>query len=174
MKNNYITSIIFLFLISPIFYLGLSAQSRFKIPSYDIDIHKFGPYIGIQRGRYSSIEFGAEYQFKEFKLIKPITQAAHFGFNYNLYKNVLGYDLGYWIKQGRLNLSYGANIIYRTDYNKGYIGLAPVLGYKLSQFHLQTGINLLPLQAYDLAINKFFVSLRFVLIQHRNMTFEKE
>ena len=174
MKNNCLATFLFIFLISLIFDHGISAQSRFNFPSYDIDIHKFGPYIGIQRGRYSSIEFGAEYQFKEFKLIKPITQAAHFGFNYNLYKNVLGYDLGYWIKQGRLNLTYGANLIYRTDYNKGYFGIAPVLGYKILQFHLQTGINILPISAYDLAINKFFVSLRFVLIQHRNMTFEKE
>jgi hypothetical protein len=172
MKNNTFLTILFLLLLASSFAQNLSAG--FKFPSYDIDIHKFGPYIGIQRGKFSSIEFGAEYQFKEVKLIRPITQAAHFGFNYNLYKNVLGYDLGYWIKQGRLNLSYGANIIYRTDYNKGYIGIAPVLGYKLAQFHLQTGINLLPVSAYNLAINKFFMSLRFVLIQHRNMTIEKE
>ena len=25
----------------------------------------------------------------------------------NLFHNVLGYDLGYWMKRGRFNLSYG-------------------------------------------------------------------
>jgi hypothetical protein len=138
-----------------------------------INLHKFGPYIGLQRGAYTGLEFGAEYQLKTLAWVKPTTQAAHFGFNYNLYHNVLGYDLGYWMKRGRFNLSYGANLIYRTDYSRSALGFTPVIGFKLSQLHFQTGYNFLMTSVPPKAVNGFFVSLRFVFIQNSNLDINK-
>lgn len=138
-----------------------------------INLHKFGPYIGLQRGAYTSIEFGAEYQLKKMAWLKPTTHAAHFGFNYNLYHNVLGYDIGYWMKKGRFNLSYGANLIYRTDYKKNAVGFTPLIGFKFSQLHLQTGYNLLMTTTPPKAVNGFFISLRFVFVQNTNLDIDK-
>ncbi len=155
-----------------IFPLQLFANPIPK-PPFNINLHKFGPYIGLQRGAYTSIEFGAEYQLKTLAWIKPTTHAAHFGFNYNLFHNVLGYDLGYWMKSGRFNLSYGANLIYRTDYNRSTLGFTPLIGFKFSQLHLQTGYNFLITASPPKAVNGFFVSLRFVFIQKTIIDIDK-
>lgn len=133
--------------------------------SLGIDLKKFGPYLGLQRGKYSSLEFGVEYQLKELALFLPETHALHGGFNYDLSNNVLGYEAGYWFKKGRLNLSYGANLIFRTDYSNNAFGLSPLIGFKLAQFHLQTGYNFLPSAPDNMMVNRFFISLRFVIVQ---------
>lgn len=140
---------------------------------FKINLHKFGPYIGLQRGAYTNIDFGIEYQLKELALIKPLTQSLHGGFNYNLYNNVLGYEFGYWVKRGRFNLTYGANLIYRTDFSRSAIGFTPLIGFKFSQFHFQTGYNILFTNTPPKAVNGFFVSLRFVFIQNRNLDINK-
>ena len=101
-----------------------------KIPRYKFDISKYGPYFGIQRGQYNNLEFGFEYQWKKIKLVKPYTNSFHGGLNYNLFNNVLGYEAGYWYKQGRLNLTYGLNFIYRTNYHLNAVGFSPVIGFK--------------------------------------------
>lgn len=166
MKSNFL---ILFFL----FVLRLNSYSE-PIPNpFKINLHKFGPYIGLQRGAYTSIEFGAEYQLKKMAWMKPTTQAAHFGFNYNLYHNVLGYDIGYWMKKGRFNLTYGANLIYRTDYTRSTLGFTPLIGFKFSQLHLQTGYNVLMTTSAPKAVNGFFISLRFVFIQNTNLDIDK-
>ena len=142
----------------------LSAQNS-NFSSLGIDLEKFGPYLGLQRGKFSSLEFGVEYQLKELALFKPETQAVHAGVNYDLSNNVLGYEAGYWFKKGRMNLSYGANLIFRTDYTTNALGISPLVGFKLAQFHLQTGYNYLPSAPSSMMVNRFFISLRFVFIQ---------
>jgi hypothetical protein len=167
MKSN----LLILFFLFGLIPLGVFAE---PIPQpLKINLHKFGPYIGLQRGAYTSIEFGAEYQLKKMAWIKPTTHAAHFGFNYNLYHNVLGYDMGYWMKKGRLNLTYGANLIYRTDYSRSTLGFTPLIGFKFSQLHLQTGYNFLTTSTPPKAVNGFFISLRFVFIQNTNLDIDK-
>ena len=115
----------------------LSAQNS-NFSSLGIDLEKFGPYLGLQRGKFSSLEFGVEYQLKELALFKPETQAVHAGVNYDLSNNVLGYEAGYWFKKGRMNLSYGANLIFRTDYSTNALGISPVVGFKLAQLSSST------------------------------------
>ena len=161
----------FVFLLILMFNLKVFANP-FPKP-ININLHKFGPYLGLQRGEFTSLEFGAEYQFKTLAWVKPTTQAVHFGFNYNLFHNVLGYDFGYWMKRGRFNLSYGANVIYRTDYNRSALGVTPLIGYKFSQLHLQTGYNILLNSIKPNAVNGFFISLRFVFIQNTNLDINK-
>ncbi len=158
------------------FFISVISLSTLAEPIPDplkINLHKFGPYIGFQRGAYTSIEFGAEYQLKKIAWLQHTTQAVHFGFNYNLFHNVLGYDLGYWMKRGRFNLSYGGNLIYRTDYTRSTLGFTPIIGFKFSQLHLQTGYNFLMTATPPKAVNGFFISLRFVFIQNTNLDIDK-
>lgn len=142
----------------------------------DVRFKKSGPYIGVQRGEFTVIEIGGEKQWKKVKLIRPVTHALHTGFNYNFKYNVLGYDFGYWFQVGRLDLTYGANLIMRTDFNETRLGAAPVVGFKLFQFHLQTGYNFMtPTTASEaMKTNSFFISLRWVLISKRDLTIERK
>lgn len=148
-------------------------NSRF-IGVRKLNIRKSGPYIGLIQGKYMLPEFGYEMQWKRVRLKKPITHAGHMGFNYNFQRNVLGYDAGYWLKIGRMDLTYGANLIFRTDFDKNAVGLAPVVGFKIWQLHLQTGYHFLTSPARDMETNTFFVSLRFVFINETDWKWSKK
>jgi hypothetical protein len=168
--------IIFLFLIISLSCFSQDiGKKKFNLKwlKSDITVRKSGPYIGLQRGVYLIPEFGGEMQWKKVKLINPITNAVHVGFTYNFLRNVLGYDMGYWFKTGRLNLTYGANLIYRTDFTHDKIGFAPVLGFKFTQLHLQTGYHFMAPFSPEIKTNTFFVSLRFVLVNNRSIDFDK-
>lgn len=142
----------------------------FKNPfKKDVLLIKTGPYLGLQQGKFLVPEFGVERQWQQIKLKSPATHAAHMGFNYNLKYKVLGYDLGYWFKTHRIGLTYGANISLRTDFESTSVGLTPVLGFKVWQFHFQTGYHFLTRPAVAFETNKFFVSARFVLINDREI-----
>jgi hypothetical protein len=170
-----ISFILFCLLFSFSFVFSQEKKSLWsKIPRYNVDISKYGPFIGFQRGLYNNIEFGAEYQWKKIKLIKPYTHTAHVGFNYNLYNNVLGYEVGYWFKQGRMNLTYGLNIIYRTNSHQNAIGFTPLIGFKFSQIHIQTGYNFLSKDPKIIFSNDFFISFRLVFIQNRDIDIERK
>jgi hypothetical protein len=145
--------------------LGSLAQ---KDKWMDIHVRKSGPYFGVQRGLFWVGEVGGEMQFKKVKLVKPVTQAIHTGVNYNFTNNVLGYDAGYWIKFGRFNFTYGGNVIMRTDFKQTSVGFAPMVGFKLTQFHIQTGYNFLTPSSTVKLTNTFFIALRFVLINKRD------
>jgi hypothetical protein len=138
----------------------------------DIHVRKSGPYFGVQRGLYWVGEAGGEMQFKKIKLVKPRTQAIHTGINYNFTQNVLGYDAGYWVKFGRFNFTYGGNVIMRTDFKQTSVGFAPVIGFKLTQLHIQTGYNFLTPSSTVKLTNNYFVALRFVFINKRDWDFD--
>ena len=74
------TALICIFLFFPTI---LDAQKNAR-PS--INVLKTGPYIGIQRGRYSVLELGVERQWKKLKIKNSKTNALHTGFNYNLFE----------------------------------------------------------------------------------------
>ena len=168
-----------LLIISCLLSISLSAQQiayqNFKtdISDVELDIQKLGPYIGYQQGKYTSVELGLEFQHKNVKLIKPTTYSLHAGFNYNFSDNLFGLDVGYWYKQGRLNLTYGINGIFRTDYKVNAVGIAPVMGYKLGQFHFQAGYNFLTRDTKVFPCNTFFVTIRLVIVQNRNYIWKK-
>lgn len=149
---------------SPLLWQLTSKDPLLKVRSF-----KSGPYIGVQRGAYWFAEFGAEMQFKKIKITNPRVHALHTGFNYNFTNNVLGYDFGYWYQAGRLGLTYGGNLVYRTDFTHNRIGIAPVVGFKLFQFHFQTGYHFLTPSDNFKTMNRFFVSLRFVIINNRDI-----
>lgn len=138
-----------------------------------LKIMKSGPYIGLQRGRYNNLEIGYEFQRKAVKLIKPITHGINVGFDYNLNQNILGFSAGYWHKRGRLDLTYGGNLVFKTNFTQNRIGLSPTIGYKLSLAHLQIGYNILaPFDNFK-NTNTLYISLRLVLINHRNFKWRK-
>ena len=172
MKNKIVC---FCFLLLFFFSRAQSIQFAKKLDLSDVelDVNKFGPYVGLQQGKFSSIEFGVEFQHKNIKWIRPTTHALHVGFNYNFSSNLLGYDLGYWYKVGRFDLTYGANAIFRTDYIQNAVGFAPVVGFKLGQLHMQTGYNFLSRTTTNFPCNTFFMTLRFVLVQYRNFNWKK-
>lgn len=140
-----------------------------------LKVRKVGPYLGVQQAKYFAAEFGAEMQFKQIKLIKPNTHAINMGFDYNfrLKQPVLSYAVGYWFKQGRLNLTYGATLVLKSNFEKNIVGGGPVLGFKLLGFHLQTGYHFLPQADSFKEVNQLYISLRYVLVNTRDYTWRK-
>lgn len=166
--------ILYLLLLLPIFSFAnnpvidsLEMYTFSKRKNIELKAIKTGPYIAWQRGKYNVGEFGVERQYKSTSLKKTATNAFHMGFNYNFKQNVLGYDVGYWRQQGQLGLTFGGNLVLRTNFDEIRFGVAPVVGFKLLQFHLQTGYHFLtPARNFE-NTNYFFVSLRFVLVKDR-------
>ncbi len=168
-------SFLFLFALSNIFSQEVGEKKNiFSNLKTKITIRKSGPYFGIQRGKYTLFEMGGEMQWKRVKWIKPITNAVHTGLNYNFEDNILGYDAGYWFKTGRLNMTYGANLCYRTDFTHDRIGFTPVIGYKLTQLHLQVGYHFLSPSPNFSTTNTFFIALKLILINNRKIDFDKK
>jgi hypothetical protein len=137
----------------------------------DIEITKTGPYFGIQRGKYTVLEIGVERQWKKIRIRQPIIHAAHAGFNYNFKYNMLGYDMGYWYKPNRIGLTYGGNLFFRTNFDNTRVGIAPVVGFKFSLLHLQTGYHFMTRLPDNFETNKFFISLRIGIINDRDVDF---
>lgn len=138
-----------------------------------IHVRKSGPYFGAQRGEYTIVEIGGQHIWKKIQLTTAKTHSVHMGFNYNFLHNVLGYDAGYFIKPTRIGLTYGASAVMRTDFDETRVGIAPVIGYQISLFHLQTGYHFLTKASHDIQTNSYFVSLRIVLINRRNFDVKK-
>lgn len=169
-SHNYLL-VFFLTISSLSFSQGVSPVFLGK-PLVKVKVKKSGPYIGVQRGKYTVGEVGVEHQWKRMKLSNSFTQAVHFGVNYNLYKNVMGYDLGYWVKPHRIGLTYGANVFLRTDFDRTKVGIAPVLGFKFWLLHAQTGYHFMD-SARDLQTNTFFISLKIGIINERDVDIKR-
>ncbi len=156
-----------------IFQVHSQENKWFSKLKTEINVRKSGPYVGLQKGLYTVVELGGEYQWKKLKWIKPFTNALHVGMNYNFINNVIGYDFGYWCKAGRLDLTYGANVCYRSDFTHSQIGFTPVIGFKFTQLHLLTGYHFLTVSKTPIMTNTLFISLRFVMINKRKVDFDK-
>ncbi|NRA11323.1 MAG: hypothetical protein HRT57_05135 [Crocinitomicaceae bacterium] len=169
--------LIVLFVCSTSFGFSQDLQGNFinrgRKPLFKVNVKKTGPYFGLQQGKYLVPEIGIERQWKKIKLSNSVTHAAHMGFNYNFKYKVLGYDAGYWVKPHRIGLTYGANLFFRTDFDKGKIGIAPVIGFKLWLLHFQTGYHFM-VRPKDFETNTFFVSLRVGIINDRDIEFKRK
>lgn len=144
-----------------------------KKPLIKIRINKFGPYLGIQRGAYTIAEAGVEYHWKKIELRDALSHSLHAGFNYNFKHNILGYDVGYWVKPHRIGLTYGANAVFRTNFHQHRLGFAPVIGFKFWILHLQTGYHFLPnVPKQDFETNTFFISLRAGIANERSVNYK--
>lgn len=148
-------------------------NSFVRKPFLKLNITKTGPYFGLQQGKYLIPEIGVERQWKKIRLKNSVTHAAHMGFNYNFKYKVLGYDAGYWIKPHRIGLTYGANLFFRTNFDRGKIGVAPVIGFKFWLLHFQTGYHFMA-RPNDFETNTFFVSLRVGIINDRDVDLKRK
>jgi hypothetical protein len=121
-----------------------------------------GPVIGIERGKFSFFTFGAEV-YKTKGLIKPQRITGGFSIAYNFSYNVIDYKLYAYYKQGRLGLTYGIGACYISDFLNSRIGLSPQIGFKLLNFHLYTGLNLMFGSKEVQDFNKLFIGLNFFI-----------
>ena len=133
----------------------------------DISVRKVGPYFGYELGQTHIIEFGSELMFKTISLRKASVHGLHFGFNYGWEEPAMGFETGYWYKQGSLNMSFGASLVVRTNFDETRYGVSPMIGYRLFGFHLQAGYHFLTPAVEFTNTNTFFIRLRFTLVTDR-------
>jgi hypothetical protein len=161
-----------------LFSLAASAQLRKKegdgrLFRSKLSVVKAGPYLGLEQGKYLNLNFGVERQWQQLKFVKPQTHAASLQFDYNFKQKVMGAQVGYWFKTGRLNLTYGARVSWRTDYTYHRFAFSPNVGYKFLQAHFQLGVHLMPPNRDFENVNTFYASLRWVFINDRDFKRKK-
>lgn len=139
-----------------------------------------GMILGLQRGKYTSLELGGEAHWRKISLLKPSIIGATANLDYNFGNNVLGYHAGVWKKQGRINLTYGADVNYFTDFNnRQSFGIGPSIGFRLFGFHLVNGYTLLTKKntknaEAPLPVNTFYVSLRYYFPVKNGFTWDRQ
>lgn len=153
-------------------YSAFGSSSKPKDPLLKVSVTKTGPYFGLQRGKFTVLEIGGERQWKKISLKDPHIHAVHTGFNYNFKHNILGYDAGYWYKPNHIGLTFGGNLVFRTNFDRSLFGIAPVVGFKFWLLHLQTGYHILPKIPANFETNTLFVSLKIGVVNDRDFDFE--
>lgn len=138
-----------------------------NLPESKLRVVKMGPFLGLEQGKYLNFNFGFERQWQQLKLINPQTHAVNLQLDYNFKQKVMGAQLGYWFKVGRMNITYGGRLSWRTDYTYNRFAISPNVGYKFLQAHFQLGVNLMPRNEYFKNVNTFYASLRWVFINER-------
>lgn len=133
----------------------------------------YGPIIGIQKGKYTYIEIGAEYHWRKVRLKNPKIYSVGGNFEYNFGHNLLGYKVNFWTKQNRVDLTYGASLMYLTDFDNYRIGASPNLGFRLLGFHIVTGYNF-TIGDRDLDYNNLFIALRFFIPSENKLKIKKK
>jgi hypothetical protein len=134
-----------------------------------------GVVLGIQRGRYTSIELGGEAHWRKMSLKKSHITGATATMEYNPFNNVIGYKAGVWTKHGRVNLTYGANLVYFNDFKgKSRYGLGPAIGFRLAGFHLVNGYNFLAGNKEFTKVNKLYMSLRYFFPIDNKFTWDRK
>jgi hypothetical protein len=135
----------------------------------------YGAILGLQRGNITSIEFGGEMHWRKMGFHKPKITGATANLEYNFGHHVLGYKMGAWVKKGRVNLTYGGNLVYYTNF-KGLqrYGLGPAVGFRLAGFHLINGYNILAGDKEMKDVNKLYMSLRYYFPIDNKFTWDRE
>lgn len=129
-----------------------------------------GMIIGLQRGQSTAIELGGEAHWRKLSLRKPHIIGATANMEYHFSDHIIGYKAGMWMKRGRVNLTYGANLAYFTDFKGQHIyGGGPAVGFRLLGLHLINGYNFLANNKIIAAdgvksanqVNTLYLSLRY-------------
>lgn len=153
--------------------LPVYAQRSDKKPWLDPSVRKGGPYIGIQKGKFTVGELGMEFLYKNISFSKPKTHALHAGLEYNIPNNALGLNMGYYHKPSRLDLTYGFDVALRSNFEAERYGIAPVIGYKLFGLHVRAGYMFLTPSKIFTETNQLFVGARFTIINNRDFKWNK-
>ncbi|GEO12118.1 hypothetical protein [Segetibacter aerophilus] len=139
-----------------------------------------GMIIGLQRGKYNSIELGGEAHWRKISLLKPHIIGATANLEYNFENNVIGYKAGMWMKRGRINLTYGANVSYFTNFKEGNrFGFGPSIGFRLLGLHLINGYNFLTKDKTEgddvpIEVNSLYMSLRYYFPVTNSFTWDRK
>ena len=145
-------------------------------PSYaKLFQRNYGAIIGLQRGKATSFELGGEAHWRKLSLRKPHIIGATANLEYNFADHVIGYKAGMWMKRGRVNLTYGANLVYFTDFEgKSKYGIGPSVGFRLLGLHLVNGYNFLAGDKELDKANTLYVSLRYYFPIENKFTWDKK
>ena len=180
MKRNFC----FLFLVAVSFSLHAQVFTNYALPlsqplqqaplARKLYQRNYGAILGLQRGNITSVEFGGEMHWRKMSLRNPKITGATANIEYNFGHHVLGYKAGLWRKQGRVNLTYGGNLVYYTNF-KGLqrYGLGPAVGFRLAGFHLVNGFNLLAGDKEMKDVNKLYMSLRYYFPVDNKFTWDR-
>lgn len=150
------------------FVLPVELQAGNMVPRAKLRQQNYGAILGLQRGRNTAIELGYEMHWRKIALKQPHIWGATTNLEYNFGHNIVGYKAGVWRKQGRVNLTYGANLGYFTDFKGGnQFGIGPAVGFRLMGLHLVNGYNLLlgnmepTKNGEKVGANTLYMSLRY-------------
>lgn len=133
-----------------------------------------GAIIGLQRGAGTSFEMGYEAHWRKMSLLKPRLTGATANLEYNPFSNVIGYKAGLWMKKGRINLTYGGNVVYFDDFKGGSrFGLGPSVGFRLAGFHFVNGLNILTGND-EVKANTLHASLRYYFPVQNSFTWDRQ
>ena len=147
----------------PTSYTASPSQQKYDIQAAHAKLFQrnHGMIVGLQRGKYTTIEFGGEIHWRKISLSKPRLFATTANMEYNFSDNVIGYKAGVWFKRGRINLTYGANLVYFTDFDRSRFGVAPSIGFRLLGFHLVNSYNFLAGDKELDKVNTLNIALRY-------------
>jgi len=160
------------------------AQLSYKKPSpaplYEIGRNlkvtsrNYGMLIGVQRGKYTFIELGAEMHWRKIKFVNPRIYGLSATMEYNIRYNVLGYKVGIWAKRGRVDLTYGITGAYFTDFTYNRIGIGPAIGFRLLGFHIVNGFNFTTGHRDFKTFNNLYISLRYFFPVDSKVKFKRK
>lgn len=150
-------------------------QQSFEISKRKLYQRNYGAIIGIQRGAETSFELGGEAHWRKLSLKKPNIVGATANLEYDFGNHILGYKAGMWMKRGRVNLTYGANLVYFTDFEgKSRYGIGPSVGFRLLGLHLVNGVNLLAGDKELDKVNTLYISLRYYFPIENKFTWDRK
>lgn len=177
------------FFLLPSFVHAQLIQSSFSLPEreyYKPDLTKslykrkllqrnWGAIIGLQRGKGTSFELGTEAHWRKLSLSNSKIVGATTNLEYNFSDHVIGYKAGLWMKRGRVNLTYGGNVVYFSDFNgRQRYGLGPSVGFRLAGFHLLNGYNFLAGDKEIEGANTLYMSLRYYFPVDNKFTWDRK
>jgi hypothetical protein len=154
-------------------YTGMSYEQKSQVRK--LYQHNRGIILGYQRGVSNLIELGGEAHWRKMSLRKPRITGANINMEYDFINHVVGYKAGMWMKQGRINFTYGANLAYFTDFKGNHrYGINPAIGFRLAGFHLINGYNITTGDAELDEINTLYLSLRYYFPLENKFTWDRK
>ncbi|HEX8331300.1 MAG TPA: hypothetical protein VF622_01690 [Segetibacter sp.] len=161
---------------------SFSTSSENALPLFERKLYQrnTGAIIGLQKGNSTSIELGYEAHWRKISLRKPHVIGATTNLEYNFGDNVIGYKAGMWMKRGRVNLTYGANVSYFTNFNEGNrFGIGPSVGFRFAGLHLINGYNFLTKdktgdKETPMEVNSLYMSLRYYFPVTNTFTWDRK
>lgn len=165
--------------------LGTSLNAQFSIDLNPFENKKsksprklyqknIGTIIGIQKGAGTAFELGGEAHWRKMSLLKPHIVGAVANMEYDFANHMMGYKAGMWMKRGRINLTYGGNLLYFTNFQgMQKYGVGPSVGFRFAGFHFVNGYNML---AGDdaMKVNTLYTSLRYYFPIQNKFTWDRK